>query len=257
MKTELERYELLSEVSPSDLFVSSYGGNFAQRLVLDWGQVETFLDIASLDGRVLLQESKVHPVPSYDGVNPDGSVTGRGSLRWEEKLQFENPKQNPYFQVDPDPNGWVISINGNLITDDLMRKSGGNAREVERKFATKFNWYLSVGLREAALKDHFKLPDLLGSSLLVLADVTLVRFIYGEIYLPFLVCTNLFANYMINSTSPNRDKYKNFFMRIVRKTDKSKIDHLGLPLEIDRLILAYGYRDLKKYTGNPLVQVAD
>lgn len=155
MKTE-SKWELMVDSQPSEQFVCTYGGPFAQRMLLDRGQIEKFLSIAALDGRVLLQESKVRrPQAIPKGINPDGSVTGRGSLRWGQKI-YDNgggKTQNPYFQVEPDDAGWVISVNGGLIMDGLMEKGNLTARDVEKETVKKINYYSRVGLREVVLKE--------------------------------------------------------------------------------------------------------
>ena len=83
--------EPLGQIPPSDKFVCTYGGPFAQNLFLDRPQVDKFLALAALDGRVLLKESKVRrPKSVPDGINPDGSITGRRSLMWGERVEVED-----------------------------------------------------------------------------------------------------------------------------------------------------------------------
>lgn len=287
MKVEHGGFVPITEVPPTDQFVCTYGGNFAQTLALNRAQIERFLSIASLDGRVLLQESRIRkPQAIPDGVNPDGSVAGRGSLRWGQKLEMEDKKQNPYFQVDPDSAGWAISINGDLIADDLMKRSSGNAREVEKKFARKFNYYLSVGLREALLKDKFtRVKDPFVTGRLFASGASLGGWMYflsiptadGLEKLPYLVGC-LFPHILFGSMNSGpfheldeefrKDAklgiiYYNRFalsriLNFNRRTVLSRIEAFDFPFEIDRLTLAYGYLDFNKYIGrNPLVKAAD
>jgi len=272
----------LSEVPPGEFFVCTYNGNFSETLEVDVAQVNKFLDIASFDGRVLLTESKIRkPQALPDGINTDGSVTGRGSLRWSQKIQVEDKGVNPYFQVEPDESGWVISVNGNLIQEDLVKK-GIDARNMAEPFASKFRYYTSVGLRETLLKDKctrlkdpFKYGRMFGSVPLVLnyglvivypslpqVIVTCIAFLgYGG--MDFLhkkleeaegiwdpqISPGRWENHLSPKSRIAFDPY--------RITLKSDLDFLGLPFEIDRLTLAYGYLDWKKYTGNPLIRAAD
>lgn len=271
-KIEQGKFVRLSEVPPTDEFVCTYGGNFAEALEIDVHQVNKFLDIASLDGRVLFQESKVRrPQPVPEGINPDGSVTGRGSLRWGQKIEgyVENKKQNPYFQVEPDEAGWVISVNGGLIQEDLTKRGLGG-REMIRPFASKFNYYTSVGLREALLKDKFttsgdpKLRGRLVGTLFYIWIATPGPGIGWNVLSWSTLASLLFLdNYLFHLE--NEDEFRKLKRsgnqgRIFpwnRRTVKNRLEIFAPPLELDRTMLAYGYLDWKKYTGNPLVRAAD
>lgn len=269
MKTE-SKYELMAEAQPSDQFVCAYGGPFAQRMILDRGQIERFLDIASLDGRVLLQESKVRkPQALPEGINPDGSVAGRGSLRWGEKIQVEDKKINPYFQVESDNAGWVVSINGNLIQEDLVKK-GLDAREMVEPFAKKFRYYSSVGLREALLKDKLTISGdpilsgrLVGTLFYIWIATPGSEMVWNAFSWSSLAGILFLDNYLFHSM--NEDKFrelkKSGYRRrhfvTERRTVKNRFEIFAPPLEIDRTVLAYGYLDWKKLTGNPIIRAAD
>lgn len=285
MKAEHGGFVPITEIPPTDLFVCTYGGNFAQYLELNVLVIERFLNIASLDGRVLLQESKARrPQPIPDGINPDGSVAGRGSLRWGQKLEVEDKKQNPYFQVEPDEAGWVISINGSLITEDLMKKEGLRARQVEDRFADKFNYYTRVGLREALLKDKFTLAkDPFVAGRLFASGLSLGEWIYflsipapaGLEKLAYLVGC-LFPHILFGTMNagPFHELEEEFrkdaklgiiyydkfalskIFNLNRRTVLSRIEAFDFPFEIDRLALAYGYIDHQKYLGSPLVRAS-
>jgi|SRR3989344_1074108 len=273
MKTEADGWEPILEAEPSESFVCTYGGAFAQYLEINRKSIETFLDIASLGGRVLLRESKVRkPQALPDGINPDGSITGSGSLRWGQKIETEEnkKKQNLYFQVDSDESGWVISINGDLIQSDLAKKGLGG-REMARPFANKFEYYTRVGLREALLKDKFTYE---GNKYLAGrfgATIAQLYFIYKAIsepgtyssYLLGISTTgNAFANIVFHRGGKDMERMLEFVPKLfkmfdlpIRETIKFPLEVCGLALEVDRTLLADGYLDLQKYTDKNLVRV--
>lgn len=257
-------WEPITECPPSEQFVCSYGGNFSQHLLINRGQIDRFLDIASLDGRVLLQESKVRrPQALPDGINPDGSVAGRGGLRWGQKLETEDKKQNPYFQVDSDPAGWVISVNGNLIAEDLMKKGNLSAREVEKRAANKINDYTRVGLREALLKDKFtpaKDPYIGGK----ITPTFFLSWIYLNSITSLNIANTIWALFFASSTlmaykyeDPREYNMLSQIYNLRRKTLKVRVELIDTPLEIDRALFSYAYLDYQKYLGEPLIRVAD
>ncbi len=264
---ELKGWEPITDCPPSDNFICTYGGNFSQHLLINRGQIERFLDIASLDGRVLLQESKVRrPQPIPDGVNPDGSVAGRGSLRWGQKIEAENKKQNPYFQVESDPAGWVISINGNLIQEDLVKK-GLDARNMVRPFAGKMNYYTRVGLRETLLKQKLSIPSLLSGGIDMVIWQTMYKIFIVDrsiayvndllILIPAMAITNCISNKTIKTRTDYLNKRDSVIPSPLRKTLKSRLDYLMFNLEIDRVAIAYSYLDYQKFFGSSLIRMAD
>jgi hypothetical protein len=269
MKTEAPGWEPITEVNPSENFMCTYGGSFAQNLAINRRQIETFLDIASLDGRVLLQESKVKkPQTLPDGINPDGSVSGRGSLRWGQKIETEDSKkkQNPYFQVEPDEAGWVISVNGDLIQADLAKK-GLPGREMAEPFADKFEFFTRVGLKEALLKDKFSYAkDQALSGRFLPTGITYLEY-YKLITNPgletaFWAFVNSAFQLTISAsflrTGLRRDRVianpLGNIAHLPRRTIKTPLEMLGPSLELDRALVAYGYLDLQKVTGKDLVR---
>lgn len=270
--------EPLGDIPPSDKFVCTYGGPFAQNLLLDRPQVDRFLAITALDGRVLLQESKVRrPKVVPDGINPDGSVTARRSLTWGEKVEVEDSKRvNPYFQVEPDQAGWVISVNGGLLLDDLMKDGKTSAREATGKFAKRFDYYTRVGLKEALLKDKLTTAkdkyilgrgavsgmwtvNMVGEVIFFGDDLRQVAqgeaFMLSIIGLSNTFLKRLFLQMESAASTANEHEQVEFFAKFqpFRRNVKNAIEAFGFPVEFDRAILAYSYLDWKKYTGNPLI----
>ncbi len=273
-------WERLSEVAPSDQFVCTYGGQFAQTLEINRPLVERFLSISALDGRVLLQESKVRrPRAIPDGVNPDGSVAGRGGLRWGEKLETDEKREiNPNCQIEPDENGWVISINGGLIADDLREKGGLTVREMNRKGANRFNGYLADSFSKTLLKDKLTFAkDPFFTGRLLVSSISLVAvtnnvwakdwgsLINGLLFYELLVFyTNIFRKSFFDEHLSNEKRFraKNYdasFMKIInfhRRTVRSFAEGFDTPFEIDRLIGALGYLEWNRLTRNRLVRAA-
>ena len=273
----VEQWEKVSEIQPSDRFVCTYGGNFSQVLELNRSVIERFLQIGGLDGRVLLQESKVKkPQSMPDGLNPDGSLTGRGSLRFGQKLETDDKAKNPYIQVESDALGWTISINGGLITEDLTKKQGLTAREMTGQFGQKFNHFLGESFNQALIKDKFtftKDPFFIGR---LIGSGIIINFLAQDIIFQnwgALVKDILWSMFMTGVyNGPTRESSIREFdaVRAGRRSnilDKaayfgrrnvaSHWEVFALPLELDRAILAGGYLNSQRMFRHPLVQVSD
>ena len=276
MKTEIKGWEPILDCPPSDNFVCRYEGNFAQNLLINRPLVEKFLRFAGFDGRVLLTESHVkRPRSIPDGINPDGSVAGRGSLFWGERVQTEDSKVNPYIQIDSDDAGWTILINGTLITEDLSKNVSAGSREGEIQFATTFDQYLKEGLAKVALKDKCtfaKDPYLSGRAIVTFA-VFCGYFIVAKgdqlhpmTVFPILgyILFNGMQLFSKGKGSHIEDQQEwrealNIIGKVVtpfRRNVKSIWETTLWPFEIDRLALAEGYLGYRNLRGTPLVKAA-
>lgn len=277
MKSEQDGWEPMLESQPSDNFQCNYEGNFAQTLLLNRPAIEKFLSIASLDGRFLLNESRIKkPQPVPDGINPDGSVAGRGSLRWGQKIEVEGKKVNPYFQLEPDDIGWVTSINGNLISEDLMKKPNTNARNVAENFASKFEHYLRKSLFESLIKDKCTLtkdPFLTGRLVISFFVLDIYRNLIMQHNFTDYILTVLYLSLQYSANTLNRvsneterdiakaigvhgSSHLSRVINFSRRTVDNRIEACGLPFEADRLILANGYLIGKSLSREKLVRAA-
>lgn len=270
-------WEQILESQPSDKFVCAYGGPIAQQLEINRGVVDKFLDIASLDGRVLVKDSNRTRKRANPDINPDGSITAKSVLKWGEKPIIDEKKDNIYFQVEPDPEGWVISLNGKLIQDDLVEKTKNGSREVQKELAGKLNYSLRVGLKEALLKDKLttiKDPYLFGRVMSPICCVVpnfIVSSFFGtnwQIYWG-VGCYTLFSlaanwGWREMHNMDKRDKNPEMFLEsdsgrtlfnIFRRTVESNWEIFAPPLEIDRTVVAYSYLDYQLLTRNPLLRL--
>jgi hypothetical protein len=274
MKNREVGWEPILDVISSEHFDCDYGGNFAQNLQINRTVIEKFLSIASLDGRVLITDSKLRRPQATPDINPDGSVTSKGVLRWGEKPQVDNPKQNLYFQVNPDPNGWTIAVNGGEILEDIMKRQNKSAREATNKFAAKANYLLRVGLKEALLKEKFtyaKDPFVTGR----MVSTAMLIYFYGRdifsqnwdslgtdsLYHMSLSLLTAF-NYINGPEAEKRleNQFQNHLMGKLfygaRRNAKTVIEIIDTPLQLDRALLAYGYLDYQMFKRNPLIRAS-
>ena len=272
----MEQWEKISEIQPSDRFACAYGGNFSQVLELNRPVIERFLQIAGLDGRVLLQESKVKkPQAMPDGLNPDGSLTGRGSLRFGQKLETDDKAKNPYWQVESDGLGWIISINGGLITEDLTKKQGLTAREMTGQFGEKFNHYLGESFNQALVKDKFTFTKdplfvgrLIGSGVIanfLVSDIifqdwgALAKDVLWSMFMTGIYNGLLRESLKRDLEATRQGRRSNILDKALyfgRRNVANRWEIFTLPLELDRVILAGGYLNGQRMLRCPLIQVS-
>lgn len=277
MKQEQDIWVPITEVEPSDLFECSYGGSFARNLQLNQRLLTTFLDIVSLDGRFLLKDSTVKKPRVIPEINPDGSVAGKKGLRWGEKICKDETGKNPYFQLEADNAGWVASINGGLILDDLVEK-GLSAREAQRPFAGKFNSLLRESLQKALLKDKctftgdpFLIPRIGGTGIIamgyynLITDLGFFSSLWVMINIGALHSSNFFARN--DNTDVFKESKKNHRLSIpvtdltsffpqsfFRRSKHNTFEGFSIPFEVDRLVRGLGYLQYQKLRRNPLVR---
>jgi hypothetical protein len=274
MRTLEAGWEPITEVPPSDTLVCNYDGPFAQHLELNRPVIDRFLSIASLDGRVLITDSKLKRPHATPDINPDGSVSSKGVLRWGEKPQVEPSKQNLYFQVNPDPKGWTIAINGSEIAEGLISNSNPDVRAIKEQFSRKTNHYLRIGLKESLLKEKcttIKDPYLIGR---IITSSCYVSWFFKDIpkqdWLGLGVDIAFYMALIINNhlhslRPPGNDPEQeipapiNLVNKVWdwnRRSLEHPLDTFGLPFEADRLILSYGYLDLQMLKRNSLIRAA-
>lgn len=275
MKIEQKGWEPILESQSSERFVCNYGGQFAQHLELNRPAIERFLTLASLEDPVLFTESRHKRPRAVPDVNPDGSITSKGVLRWGEKPTLEERKFNEYFQVVHDKDNWVIAVNGDLILKDLTKDGTKPVRETEKQFGNQFNHLLRVGLKEALLKDKCTLDEDPGLIMRIIGSCVILSNYYLAIAQPSLfgsfsavgqlgaVCIDNFL--LKDGLDQAFKKAKKFNLRLSeafkptnfyhRRSVNNIIEGISIPFEIDRLALAYGYLDYQMLRGNPLVRV--
>lgn len=272
MKVEQKGWEPILESQPSDRFICSYGGPLARQLELNRAVVEKFLGMAALGSPVVLTESKFRRHRAYPDINPDGSVAGKGLLRFGERLHFLNREPREKFQVDLNGGGNTkIAINGDLILEELTKDSDKSVREVGNQFSHKFDYLLRVSLKEALLKDKLTFAGdqyfigrinmsfaYLMNILLLVNHPTYLRNV-GNVM--FDVAVFALFNYVLRQALEIGLSTEEPLLRIFngRRRSVNKV-YEGLfypPFEIDRLALAYGYLDYQKLKGNPLIRMSD
>src|SRR3990167_2727247 len=79
---------------PSQNFINLYGGPFSQQMELNRKNAERLLDVAAIEGKVILADKPMNRSRSIAGVNSDGSVTGRRRLFYGERIEDEDKSQS-------------------------------------------------------------------------------------------------------------------------------------------------------------------
>ena len=136
-----------TEPAPNQRFINLYGGNFAQNMELNRKKAERLIQVAALEGIVILSSLSPSRTRSLE-VNPDGTATGKRGLFWGEKPE---DVENPYHRVTPIPEGWKIEICDQKIHQELAEKYSGE--ELQKKFVTRFNQHLRAGIWQAVWKE--------------------------------------------------------------------------------------------------------
>ncbi len=277
------KWEPLIESQPTEQFICQYGGPFTTDLQINRRVIDRFLSIASLDGPVVLKESLLRPGRSLPDINPDGSVTSKGYLRWGDKLRLPTREPNVLFQVETEKSGgYTVAINGGMILEKLREKTNLPVRELADPFINEYNHYLRVGLKEALLKDKLTFagdPFFSGRLYATYAFYhEIFNLAHQNNFNPFenrllILDLALFAiwNTILSSgldviyrnvkqhSADNLVAYTaNIFSKIWtcrRRSAKNIYQGLLLPpFEFDRLIGAYGYLDYQILKGNSLVK---
>lgn len=289
MRTEQKGWEPILESQPSDKFICNYGGQFAQQLGINRPVIERFLSIAALGGSVVLADSKFRRPRAYPDINPDGSVTSKGVLRFGEKIHLPNREPKEKYQIDLENGGFRVAINGDLILEDLTKDGTKPVRGMEDQFSREFNYLLRVGLKEALLKDKLTFqsdPVLTGRMLgtfflgngwfrfitnsadgrididpivglmFYMTIIGFCNFVFKEEL--DLMTDNFRRNFNINPSHPlGIARLLYTFACYGRRSVNNVFEGLfAPPFEIDRLALAYGYLDYQMLRGNPIVRVA-
>lgn len=136
------------EFKEEDLFVNSYGGNYAQVMQLNRKGVERVLKIAHLEGKVHL--TNLQPNRSRAEVHGN-ELAAKRRLFFAEKIE-DNAKENPLYRVVSTPEGWRIAINDRRIMEDLNEKKL-TGEKLQRTFIKKFNQLLNKSVFECIRKE--------------------------------------------------------------------------------------------------------
>lgn len=251
----------LSEIE-SRKFVSEYSGPFSANLQVKNHPLDRFLKLSGLYGKVTLRGDFIDRVRPTPDINPDGSTSGKGNLRAKEAPSVEQKIQD--LSVNTDREGYVITINGEDILEELAKKNRGSYR-VADQFAAKFNSLFCVGLQAALFLDKFTTGrDIyaLGkaSASALILGVYYLNWENGTLYIPLL--THLMYTtgnlYRFGKNISLREEFSSPWDQIIANPyfcphremqDKSVLDSVGLPLELDRFLLASTYLVYQRIRG--------
>lgn len=136
------------EPHPSHNFVNLYSGPFSAQMELNRKNAERLLQVAGIEGKVILSDTPMDGSRSIAGVNPDGSVAGRRRLSWGEEIQDENKSQSLVKSI---PQGWRIEIPGQDIMEELSRKE--SKKPLDKRFVSRFNQQLRQAVNEIIIRE--------------------------------------------------------------------------------------------------------
>lgn len=131
------------------LFINGYRGNFSKDMRLNRGAIERVLEIAHLDGKVVLTSLDPSRKRSVD-ANPDGSITGKRGLLMGQKI--EDVDKEPLHRVESTPQGWNIEINDKRMVEELSEK-GLSGEKLKKEFVKNFNGFVNQGVFEAVRRE--------------------------------------------------------------------------------------------------------
>lgn len=264
MKSAEKRWESLSSVEPSEQFACNYGGNFSQRLEINRPVIDRFLRIAALDGRILLKEGNSDRFRPAPDINPDGSTTGKGRLRWGEEARVDSQANANFWRVEQDSEGWVIVFNGGLMIEKLMEQKGSNVRKIEKDFCRAMDGSVKEGLKESLWRDKcseagdpFYTGRLVNSAAILFIYTQIAGdIVRGEVNWVLTLAYGLLLFGMAEANIIARDETKrdftyakklgiipilNKYVCSARRSTNNIPESLSLPLEIDRLLGGLGY----------------
>lgn len=137
-----------TESHSSQNFINLYGGSFSQQMELNRKNAERLIQVAGIEGKVIIADLPMNRSRSIAGVNSDGSVTGRRRLFWGERIGDE---EKPQSLVKPIPQGWRIQIPGQEILQDLARQE--SKKPLDKRFVDRFNLQLRQALGEIIIRE--------------------------------------------------------------------------------------------------------
>lgn len=193
------------EPHPSQRFINLYGGPFSQQMELNRINAERLLDVAAIQGQVVLTDVPMDRNRSIAGVNTDGSVTRRRNLFFGEKLEEEGSEA----LVKSIPQGWKIEIPGQDIMEELSRQE--SKTPLDKRFTNRFNQIIRDSLREIMIREkltsesdrtlrakiilsHIPIIHMLLLNALFIAEGNIETITpYNSIFIPIIPATYAFA----------------------------------------------------------------
>ncbi len=225
---------------PSQNFVNLYSGPFSQQMELNRKNAERLLQVAGIEGKVILADTPMDRSRSIAGVNPDGSVIGRRKLYWGEKIEDEDKSQSLVKSI---PQGWRIEIPGQDILDELSSEK--SKKPLDKRFVARFNHLLRPALNQVMIREkltaekdtQFLRKFLVSTAPLIIApmEYLLSDKPYSLIYLSADVAGAImfyvFANFVYGTA--------HFWQK------KSIYEYFMPPIEIDRVLRGLTYLNIK------------
>ncbi len=135
------------EPNPNQKFVNLYSGPFSQQMELNRANADRLLDVAGIQGQIILTDVPMDRSRGIAGINSDGSVTKRRGLFWGEKLEEDQSQA----LVKPTPDGWRIEIPGQEIIEELSRQE--SKTPLDKRFTGRFNQVIRDSIREIIFRE--------------------------------------------------------------------------------------------------------
>ena len=226
-----------NENGKNNLFVNLYGGNFSQKMELNRKGVERVLEIAHLDGTVILT-SLIAPRKSSEAQGNE--LAAKRNLFFGDKIQDED-RENPSHRVISVPEGWRIEINDQKLTEELTEKKL-SGKKLQRAFIKRFNGHFREALKECVRREklsnekdkYFRSKLLWSLTNPTAAFIAVVLNKFDPAAVAFNIGTTLFVFSLFNTTD-----------MLISHPIRRKVDHLYeylLPrVEIDKVMRSFAY----------------
>lgn len=135
------------EPNPHQRFVNLYGGPFSALMEFSRANADRLLEVAGIQGDVILTDVPMDRNRGIAGVNADGSVSKKRNLFFGEKLEEDQSRT----LVRPTSDGWKIEIPGQEIMEQLSRQE--SKTPLDKRFTARFNQVVRDSLREIIFKE--------------------------------------------------------------------------------------------------------
>lgn len=130
--------------SENQRFIVTYSGPYAQRLEINRKNAERLMEVAALDGKIVVTDLVPERGRSISGVNPDGSVSAKRRLFWGERFPTSVDEESKYSRITLIPEGWRVEIAGQKILEDLIERKSN--KQLDRRFVIGFNGELKSAI---------------------------------------------------------------------------------------------------------------
>ena len=248
----------LNELNEDQRVIVTYIGPYAQRLEINRKNAQRLIEVAALDGKIVVGDLVPDRNRSISGVNPDGSVTAGRRVFFGHKLGLptEQEEKGEYRQVTSTPEGWRIEVAGQRILEDLAETE--SKVPLEERFLGRFKKEVRDSLSYILFEDKLSLKTFPARSRFV---VTIIQPLIGSTNLinglqplDAMAIPLTFATWgAVNLTGRYLVKHDGLSEYPWRRSLRSIYEVIMPPVEIDRYLRGLAFLNLK---GRNLIRLA-